>query len=112
MATVISPMLVKLGDDLVNTSDVRWWVCIYELQEMIEVPKAKQYWLEASNQQWNDNSGTRVIVKYNTNSYWWRKHNNGLWQYLPRVPGKALEQLDIKLDGKAKVIYFRLLYEK
>ena len=73
-STLISPKLClgsNLFDDYWVSDDlVRSWLCRTELAKHVFIPKnTKRIWVEASKQQWKDNSGIKIQV--NRLGYCW-----------------------------------------
>ncbi len=64
---VRSPALYRECSNLFhgNRHGFNWqfWFCARSIARMVELPVAKKYWVVASDEQWEDDSGVQVKLK-------------------------------------------------
>ncbi len=120
MTVVISPKMVEFGgcDDLVMASNRDHELfCFHVLEELFDCPRNRFYWIEASDRQWKDGSGTRVEITFMLGLSIDIEYSidDGAYEgflYKEAIIERALRKLGVLRDGKSKVVYFRLLYEE
>ncbi len=115
--TITSSRLTRCGANLVAQNKLApdYWCCIKALERYIEVPKAEIYWLEASNQQWKDRSGTAAQIQarfYCPLQFAYRTNAIRRWSPLYPAITRSLVRLGADVRGGIKTIYFRLLYKE
>ena len=120
MNTICSPRLHLhyYGMNLLDVND-NFYCCKEGLEDLLEVPKAQYYWLEASTTQWKDRSGISIEIRkeqdwVNQNSWWilYKRKKTTDW-------GDLSIQMDVQITkwlktlgfDKSITIYFRLLYQ-
>ena len=116
MNILSSPALIMLRgkQELRDRRTDRVWFCTDELDKFVEIPLARLYWMEASETQWVDQSGTAIevkrITKFEFATYY--KTENNEWGRIYNIVGRHFcNWLDkFKFKGDMTTVYFRLLY--
>ncbi len=111
MKTLMSPKL-KRGHGYWNTEWVNYtnepWFCMDMLNNYVHIPaKTEHIWVEASNEQWDDDSGIPIVL--NKKGYWitYRENEKDRTFYSDIV--NIINRKKFVLDGST-VVYFRVWY--
>ncbi len=88
--------------------DKLYWLCIDKLAEYVDIPSGVEYiWVEASKQQWKDNSGIEVNTTSSFRGSYSTDDDKG---YLCTEVQNKLRQHGFIKSGVWTTIYFRVLY--
>lgn len=108
---VSSPELMIGEEELFVRESDALYVCLDVLGKYVELPESETYWVEASLQQWPDQSGSRVLVKRGKAWAEWYDEEDEYWRLLHFGVVAELKQLGVPVC-KATRIFFRLVYEE
>ena len=112
MVVVSTPKMKDNGYEL-DCEKIQF--CLRKLENFVEIPEAKWYWIEASDRQWEDRSGIRVGVICGVCDCCLQVVGVGIISCIDiSLAERICKKLGIDMSGnrKPKTIFFRLLYQE
>jgi len=105
-----SPPLVKVDKDFRISDSGDFFMCCKYLEELVHVPEAETYWIEASTRQWIDQNGYEVWVRRHATGNWtWGITRKKTYRLLSWLVSDMLNKMSLAQDRPVRIFY-RLVY--